>query len=173
MTRKPCGSLSLAAQVQPLARRAPGIAGRRAPTNGGQGLAPHSEHGVRADTALPCGSTHSLVPSHSALCRPPFTPALRISQRFLPWGFGALLGFACVRFVGFKLFWPLALVQRALLAINLAALRRFGGPAPLRGLRPSSRLGAPFWPSGLTLRSSGPAKGGPLTLAVRGMCLNN
>ena len=61
MTRKPCGSLSLAAQVQPLARRAPGIAGRRAPTNGGQGLAPHSEHGVRADTALPCGSTHSLV----------------------------------------------------------------------------------------------------------------
>ena len=66
----------------------------------------------------------------------------------------------------FKPFWPLALVQRALLAINLAALRRFGGPAPLRGLRPSSRLGAPFWPSGLTLRSSGPAKGGPLTLAV-------
>ena len=57
-------------------------------------------------------------------------------------------------------------MQRALLAINLAALRRFGGPAPLRGLRPSSRLGAPFWPSGLTLRSSGPAKGGPLTLAV-------
>ena len=108
----------------------------------------------------------SLVPSHSALCRPPFTPALRISQRFLPWGFGALLGFACVRFVGFKLFWPLALLQRALLAINLAALRRFGGPAPLRGLRPSSRLGAPFWPSGLTLRSSGPAFCGPLTLAV-------
>ena len=35
-----------------------------------------------------------------------------------------------------------------------------------RGLRPSSRQGAPFWPSGLTLRSSGPAFCGPLTLAV-------
>ena len=33
-------------------------------------------------------------------------------------------------------------------------------------LRPSPRLGAPFWPSGLTLRSSGPAFCGPLTLAV-------
>ena len=48
----------------------------------------------------------------------------------------------------------------------LAALRRFRGPAVFPGLRPSSRLGAPFWPSGLTLRSSGPAFCGPLTLAV-------
>lgn len=78
-----------------------------------------------------------------------------------------MLGFACIRCAGFKPFGPLALVQQVLLAIILAALRRFGGPALLRGLRPSSRLGAPFWPSGLTLRSSGPAKGGPLTLAVR------
>ena len=49
----------------------------------------------------------------------------------------------------------------------LAVLRRFRGPALFPGLRPSSRLGAPFWPSGLTLRSSGPAFCGPLTLAVR------
>ena len=34
-------------------------------------------------------------------------------------------------------------------------MRRFRGPAVFPGLRPSSRLGAPFWPSGLTLRSSG------------------
>ena len=37
----------------------------------------------------------------------------------------------------------------------LAALRRFRGPAVFRGLRPSLRQGVPFWPSGLTLRSSG------------------
>ena len=45
-------------------------------------------------------------------------------------------------------------------------LRRFRGPAVFLGLRTSSRPGAPFWPSGLTLRSSGPAFCGPLTLAV-------
>lgn len=109
----------------------------------------------------------ALVPSHSALCRPPLTPAPRLSQRFLPWGLGAVLGFAGIRFVGFKPFWPLAFVQQALAAIFLAALRRFGGPALLRGLRPSPSLGAPSWPSGLTLRSSRPAFGGRLTLAVR------
>ena len=58
-------------------------------------------------------------------------------------------------------------MQQALPAIILAALRRFRGPAVFRGLRPSSSPGAPFWPSGLTLRSSGPAFCGPLTLAVR------
>ena len=63
-------------------------------------------------------------------------------------------------------FWPPALVQQAQPAIILAALRRFRGPALFRGLRPSSRQGVPFWPSGLTLRSSGPAFCGPLTLAV-------
>ena len=57
-------------------------------------------------------------------------------------------------------------MQQAPPAILLAALRRFRGPALFLGLRPSSRLGAPFWPSGLTLRSSGPAFCGPLTLAV-------
>jgi hypothetical protein len=58
------------------------------------------------------------------------------------------------------------LIQQALQAINLAALRRFSGPALLRGLRPSPSPGAPSWPSGLTLRSSRPAYGGRLTLAV-------
>ncbi len=77
-----------------------------------------------------------------------------------------MLGFACVCFVVFKAFWTLALVQQALPAIFFAALRRFGGAALLRGPRPSPIQGASFWPSGLTLRSSGPAKGGPLTLAV-------
>ena len=57
-------------------------------------------------------------------------------------------------------------MQQAPPAILLAALRRFRGPALFLGLRTSSRLGAPFWPSGLTLRSSGPAFCGPLTLAV-------
>ena len=68
--------------------------------------------------------------------------------------------------VGFKPFGPLALVQQAPPAIILAALRRFRGPALFHGLRTSSRLGAPFWPSGLTLRSSGLAFSQPLTLAV-------
>ena len=77
-----------------------------------------------------------------------------------------MLGFASVCFVGFKAFWNLALVQQALPAIFFAALRRFGGAALLRGLRPSPIQGAPFWPSGLTLRSSGPAFCGPLTLPV-------
>ena len=66
----------------------------------------------------------------------------------------------------FKPFGPPALVQQAPPAILLAALRRFRGPAVFRGPRPSSRQGAPFWPSGLTLRSSGPGFCGPLTLAV-------
>ena len=63
-------------------------------------------------------------------------------------------------------FWPPALASQAPPAILLAALRRFRGPAVFRGLRTSSRLGAPFWPSGLTLRSSGLAFSQPLTLAV-------
>ena len=65
-----------------------------------------------------------------------------------------------------KPFWPPALASQAPPAIILAVLRRFRGPALFRGLRPSSRQGVPFWPSGLTLRSSGPAFCGPLTLAV-------
>ena len=53
----------------------------------------------------------SLVPSYSALCRPAFIPALRQSQRFLLWGFGAAPGFACLHCASFKPFWPPALVQ--------------------------------------------------------------
>ena len=113
------------------------------------------------------GLTFTLVPSHSASCRPPLTPALCLSPRFLLGGFGALRGFACVRFGRFKPFWPLAPVYPAPPAIFLAALRRFRGPALFGGLRPCPSQGAPFWPSGLTLRSSGPAFCGPLTLAVR------
>ena len=93
----------------------------------------------------------ALVPS-PALCAQPLVPALGPVPKV------------------FKPFWPPALVQQALLAIILAALRRFRGPAVFRGPRPSSSLGAPFWPSGLTLRSSGPAFCGPLTLAVRYLC---
>ena len=57
-------------------------------------------------------------------------------------------------------------MQQALPAIILAALRRFRGPAVFRGLRPCSSPGAPFWLSGLTRRSSRPAYGGRVTLAV-------
>ena len=112
----------------------------------------------------------SLVPSYSASCRPPLTPALCLSPRFLLGGFGALRGFACVRFGRFKPFWPLAPVYPAPPAIFLAALRRFRGAALFHGPRPSSGLGAPFWPSGLTLRSSGLAFSQPLTLAVSHLC---
>jgi hypothetical protein len=89
----------------------------------------------------------SLVPS-TVLCAQPLVPALSPTPK------------------AFKPFWPPALVQQAPPAIILAALRRFRGPALFRGLRPSPRLGASFWPSGLTLRSSRPAYGGRLTLAV-------
>ena len=89
----------------------------------------------------------SLVPS-PALCAQPLISALRpVPKAFKPFG-------------------PPALVQQAPPAIMLAALRRFRGPALFRGLRPSSSPGAPCWPSGLTRRSSRPAYGGRLTLAV-------
>ena len=65
-----------------------------------------------------------------------------------------------------KPFWPPALASQAPPAIILAVLRRFRGPALFGGPRPSSRQGVPFWPSGLTLRSSGLAKGQPLTFIV-------
>ena len=112
----------------------------------------------------------SLVPSYSASCRPAFIPASRLSQSFLLWVFGALLGFACVHSASFMPFWPPALVQQAPPAILLAALRRFRGAALFLGLSTSSRQGAPFWPSGLTLRSSGLAFSQPLILAVR-LCI--
>ena len=61
--------------------------------------------------ALRRGLPRALVPSYSALCRPAFIPALRQSQRFLLWGFGAAPGFACLHCASFKPFWPPALVQ--------------------------------------------------------------
>ena len=89
----------------------------------------------------------ALVPS-PALCAQPLISALRsVPKAFKPFG-------------------PPALVQQAPPAILLAVLRRFRGSALLRGLCPSSSQGAPFWPSGLTLRSSGLAFSQPLTLAV-------
>ena len=47
-------------------------------------------------------------------------------------------------------------MQQALPAIIFAALRRFLGAVLFLGPRPSSRLGTPFWPSGLTVRRSRP-----------------
>ena len=129
-------------------------------------MASGSNRAVKPTCLRQAAYFRSLVPSYSASCRPPLTPALRLSPRFLLGGFGALRGFACVRFGRFKPFWPLAPVYPAPPAIFLAALRRFRGPALLRGLCPSSSQGAPFWPSGLTLRSSGLAFSQPLTLAV-------
>ena len=51
-------------------------------------------------------------------------------------------------------------------AAHEKALGHGSGAALFHGPRTSSRLGAPFWPSGLTLRSSGLAFSQPLTLAV-------
>ena len=65
-----------------------------------------------------------------------------------------------------KPFWPPALASQAPSAIILAVLHCFRGPALFGGPRPSSRQGVPFWPSGLTLRSSRPAYGGRLIWAV-------
>ena len=129
-------------------------------------LASGSNRAVKPTRLRRAAYFRSLVPSYSASCRPPLTPALRLSPRFLLWGFGAAPGFACLHCASFKPFGPPALGQQAPPAILLAALRRFRGPAVFGGLRPCPSQGAPFWPSGLTLRSSGPAFCGPLTLAV-------
>ena len=58
-------------------------------------------------------------------------------------------------------------MQQALVAIIFQALRRLSGAMLFCSSRTSSRLGFPFWRLCLTLRSSGPAFGGPLTLSVR------
>ena len=97
----------------------------------------------------------ALVPS-PALCRPLFIPGFCLSQRFLLWGLGRSPGFACWLGVSFKPFGPLALASQAPAAIILAALRRFRGSVLFHGPRPSSSQGAPFWPSGLTVRRSRP-----------------
>ena len=95
--------------------------------------------GLRFAPVPPAGprSTSTLVPS-PALCAQPLISALGpVPKVFKPFG-------------------PPALVQQALLAIILAALRRFRGAALFHGPRPSSSQGAPFWPSGLTIRRSRP-----------------
>ena len=97
----------------------------------------------------------ALVPL-PALCRPLFIPGFCLSQRFLLWGLGRSPGFACWLGVSFKPFGPLALASQAPAAIILAALRRFRGSVLFHGPRPSSSQGAPFWPSGLTVRRSRP-----------------
>ena len=103
---------------------------------------------LRSRPPTAAAELRALVPSPVSCARPP-VPALRpVPKAFKPFG-------------------PPALVQQAPPAILLAALRRFRGPALFRGLRTSSRLGAPFWPSGLTLRSSRPAYGGRLISPVR------
>ena len=76
-------------------------------------------------------------------------------------------GFALGCFASFKPFWPLPLVQLALVAIIFQALRRFRGAVLFRSLRPSSSWGFPFWLLGLTVQSSRPAFGRRLTLSVR------
>ncbi len=99
--------------------------------------------------------------------RPP--PASRLCQTLVP--SPALCAQPLISVLGpvpkaFKPFGRPALVQQAPAAIILAALRHFRGPAPFGGPRPCPSPGSSFWPSGLTLRSSGPAFCGPLTLAV-------
>ena len=98
---------------------------------------------------LPC----SLARSKIHLCRPAFIPAFCPSQRFGLWGLAVAPGFACNHCAGFKPFWPLAPVPRALAALSLVAFR---GCAALFQT-----------PSGLTRRSSRSAFGGRLTSFVR------
>ena len=73
-------------------------------------LASGSNRAVKPTCLRQAAYFRTLVPSYSALCRPALIPALHLSPRFLLGSFGALLGFACVRLVGFKPFGPLALV---------------------------------------------------------------
>ena len=74
-------------------------------------LASGSNRAVKPTCLRQAAYFRTLVPSYSALCRPAFIPALRQSQRFLLWGFGAAPGFACLHCASFKPFWPPALVQ--------------------------------------------------------------
>ena len=90
------------------------------------------------------------------------SPAFTFSSGY-PLGFYRVPGFALGRCAYFKPFWPLALVQQALAAIILQALRRFRSAVLFRSLRPSSIWGFPFWLLGLTVQSSRPAFGGRLT----------
>ena len=91
-----------------------------------------------------------------------YSPAFIFSSGY-SLGFCRVPGFALGRCASFKPFWPLPLVQLALVAIIFQALRRFRGAVLFRSLRPSSSWGFPFWLLGLTGQSSRPAFGGRLT----------
>ena len=95
----------------------------------------------------------NVSPLQNYLCRPAFIPAFCLSQRFSLLGLVLALGFACKCSAGFKPFWPPAPVLLALEALSLVAFR--------------GCVALCLTPSGLTRQSSGPAKGGPLTLVVR------
>ena len=94
-----------------------------------------------------------------------YSPAFTFSSIY-PLGFCRVPGFALGCCASFRLFWPLALVQQALPAIILQALRRLRGAVLFRSLRPSSSWGFPCWLLGLTVQSSRPAFGGRLTFGV-------
>ena len=94
-----------------------------------------------------------------------YSPAFTFSSIY-PLGFCRVPGFALGCCASFRLFWPLALVQQALPAIILQALRRLRGAVLFRSLRPSSSWGFPCWLLGLTVQSSRPAFGGRLIWAV-------
>ena len=106
---------------------------------------------------------YSLVCTKPALFKPMVhSPAFTFSSVY-SLGFCRVPGFAFGLRASFKPFWPLALVQQALPAIILQALRRLRGAVLFRGLRSSSISGFPFWLLGLTVQSSRPAFGGRLT----------
>ena len=67
---------------------------------------------------------------------------------------------------GLSAFWASSACQPSTTSYPSCSAAPLPWPSGFRGPRPSSSQGAPFWPSGLTLRSSGPAFCGPLTLAV-------
>ena len=91
-----------------------------------------------------------------------YSPAFTFSSDY-SLGFGFLAGLRLGALRQFKPFWPLALVQQALPAIILQALRRLRGAVLFRSSRSSSIWGFPFWRLGLTVQSSRPAFGGRLT----------
>ena len=67
---------------------------------------------------------------------------------------------------GFLAFWVSSACAASATSYPSCSAAPLPWPSAFSWLRPSSRQGVPFWPSGLTLRSSGPAFCGPLTLAV-------
>ena len=99
-----------------------------------------------------------------------YSPAFSFSSVY-SLGFCRVPGFALGRCVGFKPFWPLALVQQAPPAIILQALCRLRGAVLFRSSRPSSSWGFPFWRLGLTVRRSRPPTAAA-ELRALGICTN-